>query len=149
MEQASTVVRDMYDRLIQAWNHRDARAMADLFSRDGESIGFDGAQSIGREEIYAHLAPIFEHHPTAAFVTIVKEIRFPAPEVAILRAIAGMIPPGQSDLNPKVNTHHTVIAAVSEGAWRIQLFQNTPAQFHGRPELVEQMTAELRSALYG
>jgi hypothetical protein len=30
---------------------------------------------------------------------------------------------------------------------KIQLFQNTPAQFHGRPEIVEQMTEELREDL--
>jgi hypothetical protein len=28
---------------------------------------------------------------------------------------------------------------------RIVLFQNTPAQFHGRPELVEEMTRELQA----
>ncbi|TMB75962.1 MAG: DUF4440 domain-containing protein, partial [Chloroflexi bacterium] len=27
------------------------------------------------------------------------------------------------------------------------LFQNTPAQFHGRPELVQQLTEELRQLL--
>jgi hypothetical protein len=31
--------------------------------------------------------------------------------------------------------------------WRIELFQNTPAQFHGRPELVSEMTAELQQQL--
>lgn len=65
-----------------------------------------------------------------------KNVRFLAPDIAILRAIAGMVPHGQSDLNPDVNTHHTLVAVKTEGIWRIQLFQNTPAQFHGRPELV-------------
>jgi hypothetical protein len=58
-----------------------------------------------------------------------------------------MVPPQQSDLNPNVNTHHTLVVVKGEGEWRIQLFQNTPAQFHGRTELVEQMTAELRALL--
>lgn len=30
---------------------------------------------------------------------------------------------------------------------RSALFQNTPAQFHGRPELVEALTEELRQLL--
>jgi hypothetical protein len=30
---------------------------------------------------------------------------------------------------------------------RIVLFQNTPAQYHGRPELTEQHTAELQPLL--
>lgn len=29
------------------------------------------------------------------------------------------------------------------------LFQNTPAQFHGRPELAQQLTAELQQLLKG
>jgi hypothetical protein len=55
-----------------------------------------------------------------------------------------MIPPGQADLNPAANAVQTLVASRDGDQWRIALFQNTPAQFHGRPELVERMTAELR-----
>jgi hypothetical protein len=64
--------------------------------------------------------------------------------VSVLRAIVGMVPPGQADLNPAVNAHQTLVAAKRAGTWRIVLMQTTPAQFHGRPELVQQMTDELR-----
>jgi uncharacterized protein (TIGR02246 family) len=137
-------VMAIYTQLLEAWNDRNAEGMASLFADDGESIGFDGSQSIGRQEIFSHLQPIFEHHPTARFVSKVKDVRLLSSEVTILRAIAGMVPPQQSDINPNVNTHHTLVVVNREGNWRIQLFQNTPAQFHGRPELVEQMTEELR-----
>jgi uncharacterized protein (TIGR02246 family) len=99
---------------------------------------------VGRKEIYFHLNPIFKEHPTPPFVIKVKDVRFLSANVAILRAIAGMSPPGSSDLDPKLNTHHTLITVKNKGDWRIELFQNTPAQFHGRPELVKQMTEELR-----
>ncbi|QSO48345.1 SgcJ/EcaC family oxidoreductase [Alicyclobacillus mengziensis] len=140
-------VKDLYQQLLNAWNNKDARGMADLFTEDGEQIGFDGSQVIGQSEIYAHIAPIFEHHDTAHYVSKVKNVRFLSDNIAILRAIAGMVAPGQSDINPNVNTHHTMIATRTEGNWRIVLFQNTPAQFHGRPELVEQMSNELRELL--
>ncbi len=143
----SNDIQELYHHLLDAWNNRNASGMAELFTEDGESIGFDGSQSIGRMEIFSHLNPIFEHRPTATFVSKVKSVRFLSKNVAILRAIAGMIPPGASDINPKVNTLHTLIVIYTEGNWRIQLFQNTPAQFHGRPELVEQMTEELRQLL--
>jgi uncharacterized protein (TIGR02246 family) len=143
----SNEIQVLYEQLLDAWNNRSARGMADLFTLDGESIGFDGSQSIGPDEIFSHLKPIFEHHPTATFVSKVKGVRFLSSDAAILRAIAGMVPPGESDINPKVNTHHTLVVVHNEGNWRIQLFQNTPAQFHGRPELVEQMTEELRQLL--
>jgi hypothetical protein len=58
-----------------------------------------------------------------------------------------MIPPGQSDLNPAANVLQTLVATRDGDTWRIALFQNTPAQFHGRPELVERMTDELRELL--
>lgn len=143
----SKEVQAVYKQLLDAWNNRSARDMADLFADDGVNIGFDGSQSVGSEELFLHLKPIFEDHPTARFISKVKDVRFLSPDIAILRAIAGMVPPQQSDINPKVNTHHTLIVVKKDGDWCIQLFQNTPAQFHGRPELVEQMTEELRELL--
>ncbi|MGG3626332.1 SgcJ/EcaC family oxidoreductase [Bacillus gobiensis] len=146
-ESKSNEIKAIYQQLIEAWNDRNARGMADLFAEEGESIGFDGSQSIGPEEIFSHLNPIFEDHPTARFVCKVKELRFLGSNAAILRAIAGMVPRGESDLYPETNTHQTLVVENIEGNWRIQLFQNTPAQFHGRPELVDQMTEELREQL--
>jgi hypothetical protein len=58
-----------------------------------------------------------------------------------------MVPPSQSDLDPKLNAIQTLIAVRRDGQWRIVLFQNTPAQLHGRPELVQEMTEELRQLL--
>ncbi|MCM3726951.1 SgcJ/EcaC family oxidoreductase [Neobacillus cucumis] len=140
-------VEGIYRQLLEAWNIRSARGMADLFTDDGEMIGFDGSLSVGSEEIFSHLKPIFEHHPTARFISKVKNLHFLSPDITILRAIAGMLPPGQSDINPNVNTHHTLVTIKIDGDWRIKLFQNTPAQFHGRPELVEHMSNELRELL--
>ncbi|MBF0708632.1 SgcJ/EcaC family oxidoreductase [Alkalihalobacillus hwajinpoensis] len=140
-------IKRVYKQLTSSWNERNAQGMANLFTESGESIGFDGSLSKGPEEIATHLAPIFKDHPTAPFVTKVNEIKFIGDNAAILRAIAGMIPPGESDIKPELNTHHTLVLEYRENEWKIVLFQNTPAQFHGRPELVEQMTNELREQL--
>jgi uncharacterized protein (TIGR02246 family) len=140
-------LRALYHRILDAWNKRNAAAMSAPFAEDGEMIGFDGSQVTGRAAITAHLEPIFADHPTAAYVGKVRAVRFLSPDVAILRAIAGMVPPGKSDIEPKVNTHHTLVAVKHEGQWQIVLYQNTPAQFHGRPDLVQQMTEELRQLL--
>jgi uncharacterized protein (TIGR02246 family) len=137
-------VNALYQKLINAWNNRDAQGMADQYTEQGVQIGFDGSKVIGREEIFLHLHPIFEHHPTAPYITKVKEIRPLGTDAAILYAIAGMIPLGKTDIEPAVNAHQTLVAVKKDNDWRIELFQNTPAQFHGRPELVEQMTEELR-----
>jgi uncharacterized protein (TIGR02246 family) len=137
----------LYQQLLDAWNKRSAHAMAETFAEDGELIGFDGSQCIGQAEIASHLEPIFANHPTSAYVGKVRGVRLLGPEVAVLRAVAGMVPPGKSELEPNLNTHHTLVTVKREGKWRIALFQNTPAQFHGRPELVQKMTEELRQLL--
>jgi hypothetical protein len=67
--------------------------------------------------------------------------------VVLLRAIVGMVPPGKSELNPATNAVQSLIAVREDGVWRIALFQNTPAQYHGRPELAESHTAEMRQVL--
>jgi uncharacterized protein (TIGR02246 family) len=132
---------------MEGWNQRSADAFAAPFAEDGELIGFDGSQNIGREEIASTLQRIFADHPTVPYVSKVRSVRLLRPDVAVLRAIAGMVPPGRSDIEPALNAHHTVVTARSGGAWHIVLFQNTPAQFHGRPELVQQLTEELRQLL--
>lgn len=147
MKTINNEIQDLYQKLIAAWNNRDAQGMADQFSEQGVQIGFDGSKVVGKSEIFSHVAPIFENHPTAPFITKVKSIRPLGNDAAILHAIAGMIPPGKTDIDPNVNAHQTLVAVKQDEGWQIELFQNTPAQFHGRPELVEQMTEELRQLL--
>jgi uncharacterized protein (TIGR02246 family) len=129
--------------MLEGWNTRNPQAFAAPFAEDGEVIGFDGSQMSGSAEIAATLQQIFADHVTAPYVSKVRGVRLLSPNAAVLRAIVGMVPPGQADLNPAVNAHQTLVAKRA-GTWRIVLMQTTPAQFHGRPELVQQMTEELR-----
>jgi uncharacterized protein (TIGR02246 family) len=140
-------VRTLYRDLLDRWNRRDAADMAALFADEGHVIGFDGSQVDGRSAIEAHLRPIFADHPTAAYVASVREVRPLGTDVALLRAVVGMLPPGQTDLNPSVNAIQTLVAARRDGRWRVELFQNTPAVFHGRPEAGRALMDELQAVL--
>jgi uncharacterized protein (TIGR02246 family) len=82
-------IRALYERILQAWNRRDAAAMAALFEDQGHMIGFDGSQVDGRCAIEGHLGPIFASHPTATYVAKVRGVRPLASTVAVLRAVAG------------------------------------------------------------
>lgn len=137
-------VRVLYENLLASWNRRDAHGFAALFQDTGECIGFDGSQLIGRAEIAQTLDHIFTDHLTAPYIGKIKAVRFIGVQVAIVRAIVGMVPPGKEDLEPALNAVQTLVATRNEGPWQIALFQNTPAQFHGRPELLQSMTEELR-----
>lgn len=141
---AEAEIIELYHRLLESWNNQDSGAFASLFAEDGNVIGFDGSQMDGQKAIENELTQIFEHHKTASYVSKVREVRFVSPTVALLRTVAGMVPPGGHDIKPDVNAIQSMVASNDGGRWRIQLFQNTPAQFHGRPQLSEQLTEELR-----
>ncbi|MCW3091191.1 MAG: SgcJ/EcaC family oxidoreductase [Ferruginibacter sp.] len=82
----------------------------------------------------------------ASYIGIVREVRPLATTIFLLRAVAGMIPAGGSIINPAVNAIQTMIAQKAGEQFRVALFQNTPAAFHNRPNLVQQLTAELQHA---
>src|SRR5437773_4942511 len=110
-----SAVHALHGALLDGWNQRNAAAFAALFAEDGNLVGFDGSQVDGRAEIESHLRRIFADHQTAAYVGKIREVRFLTPDVAILRAVVGMMPPGQADLNPAVNTIQSLVAAKHDG----------------------------------
>jgi uncharacterized protein (TIGR02246 family) len=144
---AEQAARDLYAEILRRWNAGDAAGFSRVFSRSGSVVGFDGSQVNGQDQIEAHLARVFSSHSTAAYVGKIREVRVLGPEVVLLRAVAGMLPPGKAELNPALNTVHTLVAAHQGDRYRVELFQSTPAAFHGRPEDSQRLTSELQQQL--
>jgi uncharacterized protein (TIGR02246 family) len=142
---AESEVRELYRRIIDGWNQSDAEGFAAPFAEDGVVIGFDGSESNGRAAIAEEMDRIFSDHETGTYVGKVREVRMIGSNAALLRAVAGVIPPGRDDLEPKQNSAQSLVAENSGDGWRVLLYHNTPAQYHGRPEAVEKLTEELRS----
>ena len=140
-------IRALYQQLLESWNRRDAAAYASLFETEATIIGFDGSPMYGSSEVEATIRQIFTDHITAAYIGKVRSVRFLRSDIAVLHAIVGMVPPGRRDLNPAVNALQTLVTTRADGQWRIAWFQNTPAQFHGRPEASEALSEELRQLL--
>ncbi len=138
-------VSRLYFALLEAWNRNDAAGYAALFVDDGYVVGFDGSEMNGRAEIEQSLGSIFADHETGRYVAEVRAERIVTNEVALLAAVAGLVPAGESDVNPELNAVQTLVARNENGRWRIVQFQNTPAQLHGRPEDAEALTNELRA----
>lgn len=139
-------IKKLYQSLLDSWNKNDASAFAKLFTEEGSTVGFDGSQMNGQMQIEKELAQIFSTHKVSSYVSIVREVRKLSDSVYLLRAVAGMVPPGQKEVNPKVNAIQTLIAQKEGVQFKISLFQNTPAAYHGRPELSLQLTQELQAA---
>lgn len=141
-------VRGLHLALLDAWNRQDADGFARLFTADGESIGFDGSEMVGPDVMRTTLGRIFADHPTPRYVAHVRSLRELRPGVAVLRAVVGMVPRDSRQLAPSANAIQ-VLVAVDDAGWKITSFQNTPAAYHGRPELAEQLTAELSELVAG
>lgn len=144
-DEADHPIRELYQRVIAAWNARDAVAFAACFAEDGTSIGFDGSAIEGQGEIRSHLRAIFADHLTGRYVITVREVRFLGDDVALLRAVTGMVPANQQTIAPQVNALQTLLATRRAEGWRVVLLQNTPAQYHGRPDAARQLTEELQA----
>lgn len=138
---------DLYDALLTAWNRCDSVAYAALFVESGHVVGFDGSEMDGPAEIESTLRQIFADHETAVYVGKIKQEVPVGVHVILVRAICGMVAAGGDELNPAVNAIQTLLAVRSGEAWKIAHFQNTPAQYHGRPDLAEALTDELEQLL--
>jgi uncharacterized protein (TIGR02246 family) len=140
-------VEALYGSLIDAWNQQDADGFGGLFTSDGSMVGFDGTSIETPDHITDHLGSIFADHRTAIYVVKVRDVRQLGSSGALLRAVAGMVPPGDDDLKSEVNAIHALVAVNGADGWRIAHFQNTPAAFDGRPDAVRKLTDELRAVL--
>jgi len=144
---AEMEVRALYRQMLNAWNRRSADAIAELFAEDGAVIQCDGLELKGRGGIVSGHKEIFGDHHTGAFVGKVRSVTFLETDVAVLRAVAGMVMPGQTDFDSRFNTIQTLLASRHDGHWQVVLFQNTPAQFQKRPEEAAALAEELRRQL--
>lgn len=120
-------IRELYESLVEHWNQRDAPGFAALFDDDGFAIGFDGTEHNGRVQIETEIGQIFAEHQTGSYVGTVREIRVLTDDVAVLRAVAAIVPPGASEIKPETNALQTVVARCRDEWWRIAVFQNTPS----------------------
>jgi uncharacterized protein (TIGR02246 family) len=143
----TATVQELYRALLAAWNEDDAEAFAAAFAEDGEVIGFDGSEIHGRAAIASELGRVFTDHATGSYVGIVRSVRPLGEDAFLLRAVAGVVPAGAGDLKPELNSVQSLVASWHDGRWLIDLYHNTPAQLHGRPEAAAALTAELRGQL--
>jgi uncharacterized protein (TIGR02246 family) len=141
-------VQSLHQEMLSSWNDRDATAYARCFTEDANVIGFDGSEMNGRTQIRESISRIFADHPTGSYVAKVRQVRYISNDVAVLRAVAGMVPAGRADLNPDLNAIQTLVAVKREERWEAAVFQNTPAAYHGRSQAKEQLTEELREVLH-
>ena len=78
-----SAIRRNVDAFTKAANAHDAKALAALFTTDGELVNEEGHAMQGREAIERTFAGVFHAHPKMQIGVAVKSIRFVGPTVAI------------------------------------------------------------------
>src|SRR5438093_11495330 len=137
-------VRSVYHDLLAAWNRRSGQDFGAQFAEDGEVVGFDGSETKGRAAIASEMQRIFLDHETGRYVGKVRQVRQLTRQIGLLRPVAAVVPAGASDLNPAVKSIQSVVLQKAGGRWLSSLCPNNPARVHGRPEVVNSLTDELR-----
>src|SRR5690349_187366 len=99
-----TAIRNLQEKMWAAWNRRDAAGMAVLCVSDASLVGFDGSVVNGRADIEKSMGAIFKDHTPATSVGIVREVRMLGADAALVRSVAGMVPPGKSEIKADRNT---------------------------------------------
>jgi uncharacterized protein (TIGR02246 family) len=142
-------IRSLYFQMIDGWNKGSGGAFAAPFAEDGDLIGFDGMHLKGRQEIASfHQRLLNTFVKGSRLVGKIRNVRFLTPDVAIMHVIGGTIMEGQTDIDRERNSIHTlVVMKESDGKWRLSAFQNTRAQYIGRPDMSQALTEELRKEL--
>src|SRR5918996_301503 len=130
-------IRLLYQQLIDGWNKGNGEAFASPFAEDGDLVGFDGTHLKGRQEIVSFHQQLFDTFVKGSrLVGKIRNVRFLTPDVAIMHVVGGTIMAGKSDIEPERNSIHTlVVMKESDDKWRIAAFQNTRAQYIGRPDM--------------
>jgi uncharacterized protein (TIGR02246 family) len=142
-------IRSLYFQMIDGWNKGNGDDFAAPFAEDGDLVGFDGTHLKGRQEIASFQQQLFDTLLKGShLVGKVRSVSFLTTDVAVMHAVSGRVMTGQSDIEPERNSIHTLVAIKRGGGeWRLAAFQNTRAQFIGRPEEFQALTEELRREL--
>lgn len=104
---------------VIAYNAKDAAAIANLFTEDGEMCDLTGGELIsGREQIAAHYADLFAGENTPSLAIEVDSVRMVAPNLAIEDGTAHFTPPGEDTL-PRSTAYTAVLLKNGEDLWQI------------------------------
>lgn len=121
-----SAVRGLYQEFMDAWNRGSGEDFAAGFAHDGDLIGFDGTHLKGRQEIGPFHQELFNKYLKGTrLVGQVTNVRFLAPDVALMHAVGGTIMRGKSQASPERDSIQTLVAIRTDNQWRLAAFQNT------------------------
>ncbi|HEY1376307.1 MAG TPA: SgcJ/EcaC family oxidoreductase [Gemmataceae bacterium] len=111
-------IRANIDRFVKAYNAGDAKAIAALFTPDGQIEDKDGDVSEGREAIQQTFAGLFADAPQKRIEVFVESIRFIGADLAVETGTTKETP---APNEPPEYDRYTVLHVKRDGQWQVAL----------------------------
>jgi uncharacterized protein (TIGR02246 family) len=111
-------IRANIAQFVKAYNAGDAKAVAVLFTPDGQAVDKEGNDAEGRQAIEQTFADLFAARPKKKLEVFVESIRFVGPDLALEVGTTKETPaPGE----PPEYDRYTVIHVKRDGKWQMAL----------------------------
>lgn len=124
-----TALANLFQQLLDAWNHGDGAAYGALFAEDADYVTFDGTHVKGRQHIAATHQHLFETWLKGTRLTgQIEHMRFLSPDVALLHATGGILMGKQAKVRPGRFSIQTLIATKHNDTWHFTAFHNNRVQ---------------------
>jgi len=121
-----TAVREVLDRMVQAWADNEAAAFAGLYSDDATVVLPGGVFHKGRGAIENYMAMGFGGPLKGTKgVDEPEDVRVLG-DTAIVISKSGILMPGETELPPERLRRATWVFSKSSGDWVIEAYTNTP-----------------------
>ena len=111
-------IRKSASNFADAYNRGDAKAIAAMYTENGESRDADGETLQGRAEIEKAYAEVFKANPGAKVELLVKSIRFPARDLAVEEGLVRLTPDTKT---MPTTTSYVAVHSREGGPWKVAL----------------------------
>lgn len=119
-------IATLTQKVVASWAYADATGFASVFTEDGTMI-LPGVFHKGRTAIEAYMTEAFAGRYADSQVTGQPiDIRFLAPDVALLLTMGGVLEKGRTELDADSAIRASWLAVRRGGEWWLAAYQNSP-----------------------
>ena len=120
--QGEAAIRATAAAFIKAFDARDAKAIASLWTANGSLADEEGHLFKGRKSIEEQYAALFKEHPSARMQIGIKSIEFPTPTTAVEDGVAQVV---TRDNAPPAASRYTALHVQEDGKWLMASVRET------------------------
>ncbi len=109
---------------VSAYNNKDAAAIANLFTEDGEMVDLNAEDvTSGRDEIRARYEEVLADEDAPSAAIEVTSVRLVAPDTAVEDGTVHFTPPGNDEPARSIS-YTAVLVKAADGTWKVASSRN-------------------------